>query len=67
MNERYDRMELNPKLAHYIVRFHNHLMTDTERRAQSHLFATMKATMGRSDAGRRLGRRDGAGALSSSF
>src|SRR5690242_6503857 len=42
-------MEFNPELAHYIVRFHNHLMTDTERRAQGHLFATMKATMGRSD------------------
>jgi len=43
-------MEFTRELAHYIVRFHNHLMTDTERRAQSHLFATMKAMMGRSDA-----------------
>jgi hypothetical protein len=42
-------MELNREAAHYIVRFHAHLMTDAERRAQSHLFATMKATMGRSD------------------
>lgn len=42
-------MELNRELAHYIVRFHNHLMTGAELRAQRHLFATMKATLGRSD------------------
>lgn len=42
-------MELNREVAHYIVRFHLHLMTDAERRARGHLFATMKATMGRSD------------------
>lgn len=42
-------MELNREVAHYIVRFHDHLMTDAEQRAKGHLFATMKATMGRSD------------------
>jgi hypothetical protein len=42
-------MELNPKVAYYVVRFHAELMTDAERKAQQHLFATMKATMGRSD------------------
>lgn len=42
-------MELNPQVAYYILRFHADLMTDTERKAQKHLFATMKATMGRSD------------------
>jgi ribosomal protein S18 acetylase RimI-like enzyme len=42
-------MELTRETAHYIVRFHHYLMTDVERRAQSHLFATMKATSGRSD------------------
>jgi hypothetical protein len=40
---------LNPELAHYIVRFHHDLLADTERRARWHLFATMKATEGRSD------------------
>ena len=42
-------MEFNREVAHYVVRFQGHLMTGAERRAQSHLFATMKATMGRSD------------------
>jgi GNAT superfamily N-acetyltransferase len=42
-------MELNREAAHYIVRFHDHLMTDVERRAQRLLFAAMKTTMGRSD------------------
>ena len=42
-------MELNPEDAHYIVRFHDYLMTDAERRARGLLFAAMKATMGRSD------------------
>lgn len=42
-------MELTSEAAHYIVRFHDHLMTDTERRAQRHLLATIKATMGHSD------------------
>jgi ribosomal protein S18 acetylase RimI-like enzyme len=42
-------MELNREVAHYIVRFHDHLMTDVELRAQYHLIAAMKATRGRSD------------------
>ena len=42
-------MEVNPKVAYYVVRFHADLMTDAEWKAQRHLFATMKATMGRSD------------------
>ena len=43
-------MELNPGVAHYVVHFHPDLLTDAERKAQRHLFATMKATKGRSDA-----------------
>jgi hypothetical protein len=43
-------MEFNREVAHYIIRFHRHLMRDSERRAQSHLFGTLKATLGRSDA-----------------
>jgi hypothetical protein len=42
-------MELDPQLAHYVVRYNANLMTDVELKAQRHLFATMKATMGRSD------------------
>ncbi len=42
-------MELTPEVAHYVLRFHYELMTEAERKAQRHLFATMKATMGRSD------------------
>jgi len=42
-------MELNSQVAHYVVRFHGHLMTDVERKAQRHLFATMKAAKGNSD------------------
>jgi NADH pyrophosphatase NudC (nudix superfamily) len=42
-------MELNPEIAYYVVHFHGHLMTGAEAKAQRHLFATMKATMGRSD------------------
>jgi hypothetical protein len=42
-------MELNPQLAHYVVRYNADLMIDVELKAQRHLFATMKATMGRSD------------------
>ena len=42
-------MELDPEMAHYVVHFHSHLMTDSEVKAQRHLFATLKATMGRSD------------------
>ncbi len=42
-------MELNSEVAHYVVRFYGHLMTEVERKAQRHLFATMKAMMGVSD------------------
>ena len=42
-------MELNPEIAHYVVHFHSHLMTEMEVKAQRHLFATLEATMGRSD------------------
>jgi len=43
------RMELNPEVAYYVVHFHADLLNDAERKAQRHLFATMKATMGHSD------------------
>jgi hypothetical protein len=42
-------MELTPEAAHYVIGFYGSLMTDVERRAQQHLSATMKATLGRSD------------------
>ena len=42
-------MEVNSRIAHYVVRFHGHLMTEVERKAQRHLFATMKAMKGASD------------------
>jgi len=42
-------MEISREVAHYIVRFHDRLMTDAERRAQRHLIATIKATRGYSD------------------
>lgn len=42
-------MELMPEAAHYVIGFYGSLMTDVERRAQRHLSATMKATLGRSD------------------
>jgi hypothetical protein len=42
-------MELTPEAAHYVIGFYGSLMTDVERRAQRHLSATMKATLGRSD------------------
>src|SRR5919197_1208085 len=42
-------MELNPEIAYYVIRLHGNLMTDIEVKAQRHLFATMKVTMGRSD------------------
>jgi hypothetical protein len=38
-----------PEIAHYVVHFHSHLMTEPEVKAQCHLFATLKATMGRID------------------
>ena len=43
------RMELDPQVAYYVVHYHTDLMTDVERKAWRHLFATLKATMGRSD------------------
>lgn len=42
-------MQLTRETAHYIVRFHDYLMSDVERRAHYHLFLTMKSTLGRSD------------------
>ena len=42
-------MEFNPQLADYVVRYNADLMTEAELKAQRHLFATMKATRGRSD------------------
>jgi hypothetical protein len=42
-------MEKNLEVAYYVVRWYAHLMTQVEWRAQRHLFATMKATRGRSD------------------
>ncbi len=43
-------MEKERGIAYYIVRWYGRLMSPIERRAQSHLFAAMKATLGRSDA-----------------
>jgi hypothetical protein len=37
-------MALNHQVAYYVVRFHADLMTEAERKAHRHLFATMKAT-----------------------
>ncbi len=42
-------MDLTPELAYYVINFHSGLMTFAERKARSHLIATMKATTGRSD------------------
>ena len=52
-------MELNPHVAYYIIRFHAELMTNAEQQAQRHLFATMKATKGRSDEAAQTRRRSG--------
>jgi hypothetical protein len=42
-------MENTTELARYVVRYHPHLKTDTERAAERHIIATMKATKGKSD------------------
>ena len=42
-------MESKHELNLYVMRWHADFMTDVERRARQHLFATLKATMGRSD------------------
>jgi len=42
---------VNPDLAYYVVRYYPNLMTDVEQRANGHLIATLKATMGRDDTG----------------
>jgi hypothetical protein len=55
-------MELNPEVARYVVRFHWHLMTDEEHRAQRHLASTIKAT-GRSDVAAQEDARKSLGAL----
>ena len=41
---------MNRLLANYVVAYYSRFMTEAERRAQSHLIHTMKATEGRSDA-----------------
>lgn len=43
-------MEQERDIAYYVVRWYGRLMSPVERREQSHLFAAMKATLGRSDA-----------------
>ncbi len=40
---------MNPELAYYVVKYYSNFMTDAERRADSHLTAVLKATMGRED------------------
>ncbi len=42
-------MESKEELNRYIVRWYADLMTDVEKKAQRHLSATLKATMGGSD------------------
>jgi hypothetical protein len=53
-------MEKERDIAHYVVRWYARLMTPVERRAQRHLFAAMKATMGRSDVEAQRGARKSA-------
>ena len=42
-------MESEPEVERYVLTWHHYFMSPTEKSAQNHLFATMKATMGRSD------------------
>lgn len=42
-------MESKEELNRYVFRWYADLMTDAEKKAHSHLAATLKATMGRSD------------------
>ncbi|MCU1287375.1 MAG: hypothetical protein JWO13_3725 [Acidobacteriales bacterium] len=42
-------MESKNELNRYVIRWHGDLMNEVERQTQRHLFATLKATMGRSD------------------
>lgn len=42
-------MENKRDISHYVVRWYARLMTPVEQLARRHLFATMKATKGRSD------------------
>lgn len=42
-------MESSEELNRYVLRWYADLMTDTEKKAYSHLYATLKATMGHSD------------------
>ena len=44
-------MALSPQIAHYVVCFHDHLLSDVERKARRNLFFAIKATRGRSDKG----------------
>ena len=40
---------MNQRLANYVIKYYGRFMTESERRAQSHLTYTMKAAKGRSD------------------
>ena len=40
---------MKPEFAYYVVRYYPQFMTDVERRANSHLAGTLKATLGRDD------------------
>jgi hypothetical protein len=42
--------EVDVDLVRYVIGYYGHLMTPDECKAQGHLYATMKATNGRSDA-----------------
>jgi hypothetical protein len=42
-------METKDDVNRYVMRWHADRMTEVEKRAQQHLFVTLKATMGRSD------------------
>ena len=42
-------MESKDDVNRYVLRWHSDLMTEAEQLAQRHLFATLKATMGRSN------------------
>jgi hypothetical protein len=47
--ERDGNERIDGHMVRYVIRYYAHLMTPQERKAQSHLYATMKTTQGRSD------------------
>ena len=47
--ERHSEASMEPDLAHYVIRYYGHFMTETESLAHRHLIATLKSTLGRSD------------------